>query len=660
MSVVAVRTGVQVRHLRVRGGHEPLTTRLAADRVLGTADLAPSTLGPATVLVVRQLCDPWPRHLNLRSSAADREWQARARQALTDQASHAARPWTGPVPSDAEAVLFADRVELIACVLIDLARGRATGHWWWRALGLPDAGSVATVLMGSPELLPAVATQLADHGSVTTLATTLPSGIIDLLTAAMLRAYGLTLPPSTSDAGRAGARRPDARDSGRPEPPWSSWVSAPAVASMSRLSTEQQLLVGLALMLGDDPQLLRREDVVARIGAWRRTRMGPAGANPASRSADHVRGGATGAGVLPSAFSSQGHQQPARVGGSDVPQRRVHKQDRARARLRTGSGADGAGGDGVGRDGVGRDGAGRDGAGADGGRRDGAGADGGRQDGAGADDVGPSPEARPRLATAGHGERPGGAPWPVRAADPGTGAAEIATELAGLFHLVHLAQCLDLYADFTNPGRTGLTLGVWDFVTLVGRQLVDRSVGADDPVWRLLADLQGRTADTPPGIGFRPPRTWRVPASWLASFASDLPWRQGVREGRLVLTHPAGFVVVEGRADLDRELRRYGVIRTVPDSTTRERASASATARDHWAQLLAGFLRCRVGAAMGMPSTRAVRLMLRRPGRVQVTASRLDVTSELADLPIEVRVAAIDRDPGFVPDAGRSLYFHFH
>ncbi len=42
-----------------------------------------------------------------------------------------------------------------------------------------------------------------------------------------------------------------------------------------------------------------------------------------------------------------------------------------------------------------------------------------------------------------------------------------------------------------------------------------------------------------------------------------------------------------------------------------------------------------------------------------MTATRVDVVSDLADLRIEVRRAGLDRDLGFVPAAGRSIGFVF-
>jgi hypothetical protein len=44
---------------------------------------------------------------------------------------------------------------------------------------------------------------------------------------------------------------------------------------------------------------------------------------------------------------------------------------------------------------------------------------------------------------------------------------------------------------------------------------------------------------------------------------------------------------------------------------------------------------------------------------IQVTASAVHVHLSLSALPLEVRIAGLDRDPGWIPAAGRSVYFHF-
>lgn len=45
--------------------------------------------------------------------------------------------------------------------------------------------------------------------------------------------------------------------------------------------------------------------------------------------------------------------------------------------------------------------------------------------------------------------------------------------------------------------------------------------------------------------------------------------------------------------------------------------------------------------------------------RVHVTAAHVDVAFDLASLPIEIRLAGLDRDPGWVPAAGRIVRFHY-
>ncbi len=48
-----------------------------------------------------------------------------------------------------------------------------------------------------------------------------------------------------------------------------------------------------------------------------------------------------------------------------------------------------------------------------------------------------------------------------------------------------------------------------------------------------------------------------------------------------------------------------------------------------------------------------------RPARIVVTATQLDVYFVLAELPIEIRVSGLDRNPGWVPAAGRYIGFHY-
>jgi hypothetical protein len=79
-----------------------------------------------------------------------------------------------------------------------------------------------------------------------------------------------------------------------------------------------------------------------------------------------------------------------------------------------------------------------------------------------------------------------------------------------------------------------------------------------------------------------------------------------------------------------------------------------------WAGRLADYAEARLRRALGLgPSDSLDALLLRRAARVFVTPTHVDVAFRLADLPLEVRFAGLDRTPGWIPAAGRFVGFRF-
>jgi hypothetical protein len=72
-------------------------------------------------------------------------------------------------------------------------------------------------------------------------------------------------------------------------------------------------------------------------------------------------------------------------------------------------------------------------------------------------------------------------------------------------------------------------------------------------------------------------------------------------------------------------------------------------------------LHARVAEALGddIPARTQLRRMLALPARLQDQGERLDVFYPLARLPLAVRLAGLDRDPGWIPAAGCDIRFHF-
>ena len=52
-------------------------------------------------------------------------------------------------------------------------------------------------------------------------------------------------------------------------------------------------------------------------------------------------------------------------------------------------------------------------------------------------------------------------------------------------------------------------------------------------------------------------------------------------------------------------------------------------------------------------------MVVMHSARVRLTAAHLDIFLTLDELPVEIRIARLDRDPGWVPAAGRYIAFHF-
>ncbi|HET9652913.1 MAG TPA: hypothetical protein VFP36_12010, partial [Usitatibacter sp.] len=90
------------------------------------------------------------------------------------------------------------------------------------------------------------------------------------------------------------------------------------------------------------------------------------------------------------------------------------------------------------------------------------------------------------------------------------------------------------------------------------------------------------------------------------------------------------------------------------------REARQRVAAPRWMKRFLPAMEARIAAALGerRVSRAAVRLAC-ADGRVADGGDRIDVYLELARLPLAVRYAGLDRDPGWIPAAGRIVSFHF-
>lgn len=211
----------------------------------------------------------------------------------------------------------------------------------------------------------------------------------------------------------------------------------------------------------------------------------------------------------------------------------------------------------------------------------------------------------------------------------------VESSLAGAFFLVNVALSLGLYSDFTCPVGNNLELDIWDFVCLLAAQFVGSEL-KQDILTQLFAELAGRTPEQPPGAGYHPPQNWHVPNEWLEPFPEPFEWIEEIREGRLQVAHPAGFLVHDQ------------ALQPTPNG---------AADLDGWLRWVALYVRARLQRAMARRD--AAEFLCRVQGMVEMTSMHLDIYYPLQTYPTEIRLAGLDRDPGWVPAAGRYVAYHF-
>lgn len=591
-----------VRTLRARTSErDALALRLRLDAALSAMDLHPPGVPSSAIVCVRGL-----RTTRRRGSARDdadaaRSWERSVTSALATLAARAARPARGPVPEAAEAVLFADRSELMACLATDWLKGAAaSARWWWRSLLSARAGTRALVLgvwMEAPEHVPAALEHLARAGGAEDFARSLNDAEAASLLARVAHAFGVVELRKAFERGphseaQTSGLHDEARGAGEGEAraPWHGRVQE---ARGHGLGREQESLLGFGLTLARAPHVARSPAFALEVLEWRaRHDANARGAASREHGGDSRQpglhetpsedGGAAGTNQSVSGARAEGRGREVAEGSE--PARRPEMENRG--------GDEGAKGPAV-----------------EAGLR-------GVRVHDGRDEAWPAPVGN--LERDAVGSRPA---WAVESREffdeeldeappPRLLEASVATRLGGLFYLVNVGLFLELYGDFTTPLKPGLALPVWDFVALVGRELYGEAV-CEDPVWTLLARLAGRDADEEPGRGSAPPTDWRVPPSWAA---------------------PLG-----GEVD-----------------------APPAQSLEAWVGWLTGLVRERLRLALGVGDVQEVaRVLCEQEARVVVTASHVDVHFRLSGLPIEIRLAGLDRDPGWVPAAGRFVAFHY-
>ncbi|MEF8940936.1 MAG: hypothetical protein V5A22_13915, partial [Salinivenus sp.] len=612
----------------------------------------PPGLAPSQVLLVRELSDPDPGRLGVDNAGAllDRAWERAAREALADRLRRAVRPTHGRVPPDAEAVLFDDAAEAWACWARERVAGpsSAAAPWWTESLEsssdapaspMGRSPSLEAVWRGRPRLVPALAAHLAAWDVAVEVVGQMAESEAETVLRAVCDAFDVPGPPTS--------KGPTGR------------------------SDDEALRSRIQPLLPDDQSQVEEG---APAEARSDTASGPSDGPPWSSFVEDVGGAG-----LADALAEQSpayrqllgvaltlHERPSAVRSSDFQsawqawQTTVDRSSTDRSSPQVRREELEAMGEPEGRstgmpDGI------------------------SEEPGSGA------------LADREGSERSGRSSREEHAQDePSWSDPYAATALGGVLYLVNVLDALDLPAATETP-PVGEHVGAWATLEALARTLLgpdDDTLRPNDPLWRVLATLDGRRPEARAGraLGEKAdaPDAYRIPPAWLEAPHVDGPvdGRWAMTEGRLRVWTDLGCVADLAVTD-DPAAQAEAAWEQFPNTGRLRRAEsddtmplapapdACAPVLARWAARAAPYLRHRLATALGVEAARSddapvegeaadwVAELFAVDARLYTTDLNVDLVCPLDAADLDARVAGLDRSPGWWAPGGRIVRFHF-
>jgi hypothetical protein len=576
-------------------GSAASAARWRIERVLDAIDWQPVGYRPGQVWVIRRLANLPPLE-----GRHDHAWAAAVERALDDMFRRAVRIKLGATSGDlesAESVLFEDRADWLALLTLDVVSSHVWKRWYWQ----PTLAELPARYPGA--LLAAVWERFPEH---------LPAALGTLAAAQIERAIALFASAEVNRAVRAihaqhaipanvfAVHIPDAPAAvpfEQPAAPWEHWTLPLPTA----LAPQARYLYGLIVMLRRAPEYARSATFARAAATWLEYTLAHEQLVPVA--AEHAR--------TPGA-------RPEVIGKhTDAAARRaaVSVQEPSSAAP-------------------------------------------GRDDSA-------------RVANI-EGAEPTEA---QRSGDPladqyqpsvPTGATEF-TALGGVFFLIHALAWLDL------PDLHGEYVGGWAWVEIFARALLDTT--PDDPIWDALRTLDRREPDTLIGAGWLPGE-FRLSQRTVRRYLVGA-WRAAIRDGRLLLTRGDILVLDTAISATGDDLAIAAAIRwyTEEDSPRWEKGDPPApfvvppklrmVTSDGvigWVARAMPCLLMMLRRGFGDPalSIREIaRRLLEQSGHLEITRTHIDLFLPLDSADIVLRRAGLDRNPGWLPNYGHIVQFHY-
>lgn len=588
-------------------------TRLRLERLLNMANLRPPGMPAGALLIIRYIDDLPPL---ARIASVDLHWIWQVERRVAELYHTAERPTRGRAAPHARSVLFDDAAMMLALLTREMVQEPESclQRWYWRKIVADSARWPGAVLAAAwsrhAEALPAALTHLTcrEVGAAVAL---LSAGEVSMVTCALHNRFALPPPPealpmfSAASWPEAPQTLPPSAPAASAEPLEAPWRDLLPAAPLPRyLAPHAEYLPGLALTLYRNPAWARSLAFAEQAAAWLH----------AAQHTPNVAGNATEMytppGYLPPGTTPQTSPSvpvPGAAAASPPMPAAPPDESTPAATVPPASYTVGA-------------------------------------------------EALPTPAGVGVGSGDAGMPEaPMFVVLKPVIPEGITTDLGGVLYLINL---LIWMGWSEQAGLSG-----WSMLEALARGLLNRD-DDDDPLWMLLARLEGREPGTP--LSSAPvPEQFRLPLKQVPSVWVVVEQHERVH----ILAAEGGYLIADmprhGRTAatiVQAEMAARGLQATwqrgdmvpydpLPD---RLRAWLGSSAAFH-VERMRGYIQHTLEQLLrDDPSS-----VLYKSGRIVVSHTHIDLFMNFEQISIAVRRAGLDGNPGWVPELGYIVLFHF-
>lgn len=581
-------------------------TQMRVERRFSELNFSPPGMPPNMVLFIRSLrslqpldgLDFIPQH-----------WEADIRQQVTDYYRQALHPVNRLIPPTAESVIFTDYAEVLAALTPAVIAGRWWNEWPWLEIipMMQPSAALSTAWIKYIQYLPS-AFSLLTPSQIQAAVHLLTPSAINRVIQELCSTFNLPeITPSATQTDISSAESTDTRSSDQAsiEPPWTNWL--PPLLSSSTMSSQEYYLVGLVISLHRAPAYVRSQSFTTQTSRWLSIQPNNQPTEQSRRVIITTRFGDEASTSTPSTQSTAATVEP-------VSEEREASKPDLTANV----------------------------------------------------DITPD---EPVIIS----EESALAPLTDETISlPVIGDGQW-TYYGGILYLINLLSWLGMPQDWGDDITRYVSS--WGLVDLLARALLpDNSLNSNDAIWSILAELDHRDTSALIAPDFPQQSTFRLPANMIRRFASTQPhWRAVIVENRLRLlddTHL--YLIAEQRLDgheastvIEDILAEYlgqGIKATYnfgddyPDETLSPFAAQICNpALQRWLQQIIGFVRYWLRSIAHIEPQEMLQVL----GRILTTFTHVDLYMSMESIDIRVRKVGLDLNPGWMPDFGYIILFHF-